>query len=97
MAVLNRDDFFSRINEMVGSNTDDASIKFIEDMSDTYNDLEGKANSTEGDWERKYHELDNAWKTKYKQRFFSGTSRVIDDVDETEVRKDKNSFDDLFK
>ena len=96
MAILNRDDFFSRINEVIGSNSDEASIKFVEDMSDTYNDLESKINSGNGDWEQKYHDLDEAWKKKYKQRFFSGTSAVISGDGETK-KTEKTDFEDLFE
>lgn len=95
MSILNRDEYFSRINEIVGTNTDEASIKFVEDMSDTFNDLENKANSDGSDWERKYHELDESWKQKYKQRFFSGSSSIIDDT--TQQEKEKTEFSDLFE
>ena len=75
--ILNRDDFFSRVNSIVGERTDEESIKFIEDMSDTYNSLEQSAQQSGGEWEQKYHDLDEAWKEKYKSRFFSGTSNII--------------------
>ena len=95
MSILNRDDYFSRVNEIVGSNTDEASIRFVEDMTDTFNDLENRANSDGSDWERKYHELDESWKKKYKQRFFSGSSSIVDDT--THQEKEKTEFSDLFK
>lgn len=38
--VLTRDEFFEAINKRVGRNTDDESLKFIEDMTDTYNSLD---------------------------------------------------------
>lgn len=95
MSILNRDEYFSRINEIVGTNTDETSIKFVEDMSDTFNDLENRANSDGSDWERKYHELDESWKKKYKQRFFSGSSSIVDDT--TYQEKEKTEFSDLFK
>ena len=94
MSILNRDEYFSRINEIVGTNTDETSIKFVEDMSDTFNDLENRANSDGSEWERKYHELDESWKMKYKQRFFSGSSSIIDDT--TQQEKEKTEFSDLF-
>lgn len=95
MSILNRDDYFSRVNEIVGSNTDEKSIKFVEDMTDTFNDLENKANSDGADWERKYHELDESWKKKYKQRFFTGKSSLVDDT--TKEDTTKTEFSDLFK
>lgn len=71
MAVLNKDDFFSRLNSAFGTDTSDDTISFIEDMTDTYNDLEQKASNSGENWEQRYHDLDAAWKKKYQARFFS--------------------------
>ena len=81
MAVLSREDFFSHLHETLGDSTTEESMQFLEDMTDTYNDLEQKANGTGIDWEKKYHELNEAWKEKYKRRFFSsgGHSAIPDD------------------
>ena len=95
MSILNRDDYLSRVNEIVGSNTDEASIRFVEDMTDTFNDLENRANSDGADWERKYHELDESWKKKYKQRFFTCKSSLVDDTEKEDTTK--TEFSDLFK
>lgn len=80
MAVLNRKDFFSQLNDRVGTDTSDEALSFVENMTDTYNDMERRMNDTEN-WEQKYRELDEAWKKKYRQRFFSseGRSRLLDD------------------
>lgn len=72
MAVLNRQDFFAKLNERLGSDTSDDGIAFLEDMTDTYNDLERKANGDGIDWEARYRENDENWKKKYQHRFFSG-------------------------
>lgn len=74
MAILNQEEFFNRLHERLGTDTSDESITFMEDMTDTYNDLVKRANDNNGDWERKYHELDESWKAKYKHRFFSGSN-----------------------
>lgn len=99
MAVLNREDFFSRLQSAVGTDTSDESISFIEDMTDTYNDLESRANGDGTDWEKKYKELDESWKQKYRHRFFSGNGRSNTDI--IEEPEDNNpetiSFNDLFK
>ena len=71
MAVLTRDDFFDRVQKIVGTDTSDDSLTFIEDMTDTYNNLDEKANGDGTDWEQRYKDLDEAWKEKYKKRFFS--------------------------
>lgn len=96
MAILNRDDFFNRIHEQIGSDTSDEAIAFVEDMSDTYNSLESRANGDGEDWEKKYHELDEAWKKKYRHRFFNGGDRSVVDESEDETRKEDITIDELF-
>lgn len=98
MAVLNKEDFFNKIKERIGEDNSDDALSFIEDITDTYNDMENKANDTT-DWKTKYVENDLAWKTKYKERFFNNSS----DNDETfnndsfnETSKKITNFEDLF-
>lgn len=98
MAVLSRDEFFERVQSIVGTDTSDNSITFIEDMTDTYNNLEDRANVDGNDWERRYHELDNSWKEKYKRRFFTGdTSRIKNEVENEVVETRDIDYDDLFE
>ena len=40
MAVLTRDEFFDRVQKIVGTDTTDDSLTFIEDMTDTFNNLD---------------------------------------------------------
>ena len=42
MSTLNREEFFARLHERVGNDSTDEGIKFLEDMTDTYNELEKK-------------------------------------------------------
>jgi hypothetical protein len=67
MSILNREEFFNRIQERLGDDTSDEAITFIEDVTDTYNDFESKVSE---DWKTKYSELDEAWKKRYRDRFF---------------------------
>ena len=102
MAILSRDDFFSRLQTMVGDNTSDESIAFIEDMTDTYNDMENRANGDGVDWEQRYHDLDESWKQKYRHRFFSGNgaSNIGNAPNEPEDNPDRGrtiTINDLFK
>lgn len=95
--VLTRDQFFDRINDAFGDESDENAISFIEDMSDTYNALEERANS-DIDWEKRYKENDEAWRKKYKNRFFTGSSTVIDNEEEViEKGADTITIDDLFE
>lgn len=73
MAVLSRDDYFQRLHDRLGDDTSDECISFLEDMTDTYNDLEQRTNGDGIDWKQKYHDLDESWKKRYRHRFFTGT------------------------
>lgn len=97
MSVLTRDEFFERVQEVVGTDTSDNMLTFIEDMTDTYNSLEERANGDGADWEQRYHDLDESWKEKYKKRFFTGggSNRIVEEVKEEDDKKDVD-FEDLF-
>lgn len=101
MSVLNRDEFFNRLHTMVGTDTSDESISFIEDMTDTYNDMENRLNGDATNWEQKYNELDKSWREKYRHRFFSGNGGSIDRPDDEDEADDYNpddvKIDDLFE
>lgn len=102
MAILSREDFFSKLNERLGSDTSDESIAFLEDMTDTYNDLERRSNGDGVNWEQKYKELDESWKSKYKHRFFSSSDNSYVPPNngmetEEEDTSDTIQIKDLFK
>lgn len=105
MAVLEKEDFFKRIQEYVGDDTTDESITFIEDVTDTYNALEEVAKN-ENVWKTKYEELDEKWKKRYRDRFFSentGTPETTPDTvlekqkEDVESDGEKKDFDELFE
>lgn len=96
MAVLKREDFFTRINEFVGDRSDDDSIKFVEDMTDTYNEMEKAAEGDGTDWEKRYKENDEAWRKKYRSRFFSGATHYVPE-EKIEEKEKEIEIDDLFE
>lgn len=66
--VLSREDYLNRVRERIGESTEDADIAFLEDMTDTYEDLY-KMTRENVDWETKYNELDASWRKRYIDRF----------------------------
>lgn len=101
MAVLSREDFLSSIKGRVGEDTSDEAMKFIEDMTDTFDDYANRVVDKE-DWKTKYEENDKAWREKYKSRFFSSDSTTPSDVkdeQEEDVVDDgeETTFEDLFE
>ena len=99
MSVLNREEFFARLNERLANDNSDDGISFLEDMTDTYNDLEHKANGDGVDWEKKCREIYEGWKKGYRHRFFSGGSDFIADSStdkEDDYSPEDVKIDDLF-
>lgn len=65
MAVRTKEELLESVRRVVGEDTSDDAMTFIEDVTDTYDDLVSKTTQS-GDWENKYKEL----AVKYKERFF---------------------------
>lgn len=79
MAVLKKEDYIARVKARLGEDLTDEDIAFLEDMTDTYEDLEGRVAE---DWKARYDALDREWREKYVERFNSGSgiSYVEDSV-----------------
>ena len=52
MPYLNKDEFMTRIKERIGEDMSDDAVSFIEDASDTYDELIRRSSDTE-DWKTK--------------------------------------------
>lgn len=100
--VLNKEDFMKRLQERIGEDTSDEAMSFIEDMTDTFNDMETRSSGNNGEqWQKKYDELDKTWREKYKARFFNSETTPEDtkNVQEDDVKDDGNekTYADLFE
>lgn len=69
MSVLDREKFMERISAHFGDAPGEAEMSVMEDIIDTYNDMEKRAD--EDEWKRKYDQLDADWRRRYKERFFT--------------------------
>ena len=100
MAILSKEEFLDKVNGVLGSRSDEEAINFLEDMADTYNELEAKAKGTGEDWKQKFEENDKAWQEKYRRRFMSGGgSTVIEEKEESEpeVTAETITIEDIFQ
>lgn len=100
MAIKTKDDLLSELKERFGEDDSDDTISFIEDISDTYDDLSEQV-SKSGEWKDRYEQNDKEWRQKYKERFFSPSPNAdetgIDPPTETkEEPKKPMTFEDLF-
>lgn len=97
MAILSQEQFMEAIRNIVGENNDDNSLTFIENMTDTYNNL--ASTNADSNWKEKYEQNDAMWRERYRERFFQTESKEIDTlVDKPPVEQPKpKTYDDLFK
>lgn len=96
MAVKTREDILTAIKAKLGEQTDDDTIALLEDVTDTFTDLEEKAKGDGTDWKKRYEETDEAWRKKYTERFYSAEPKPNEPKPDTETEEIKN-FSDLFK
>ena len=98
MSILNREEFLNQIKAHLGDDTSDESIQFLENATDTFDDLEKRANGDGVDWKAKAEQIDADWRKKYRERFFNPNSK--DDEDDRQNDNDKPkklTFENLFK
>ena len=91
MAVLTKDEFIARVKARLGEDLTDEDIAFLEDMTDTYNDLEGRVGY---DWKSKYDALDREWREKYVERFNSGSG--IDYIEDATGEVTEDEPEDIY-
>lgn len=96
MAIKSKEDILSAIRDKFADDNSDETIAFIEDVSDTINDLETKAKGDGKDWKAEAMRIDNEWREKYKARFFSGKTADEPDEDEENEKPKNYTFEELF-
>ena len=71
MAIKQKSEIMEQVKGIVGENTDDATLQFLEDLRDTIDDLETKSKGDGEDWKARFEENDKMWRNKYQQTFFN--------------------------
>lgn len=96
MAVKTREEILAEVRAIFSEQTDDETITFIEDITDTLSNLETNEKGDGTDWKTKYEENDAKWRKKYTERFYSsdpGTDPETPKPDDTTKPK---TFSELF-
>lgn len=96
MAVKTREEILESVRARVGEKTDDETIAFIEDISDTLTDLETKAKGDGTNWKTKYEENDAEWRKKYTERFYSSDPNPDPEPPKSDDTPKPNTFAELF-
>ena len=99
MAIRTKEEILNSIKAVIGDNTDDNSLALIEDINDTIDDFTTKtADST--NWKQKYEDNDKEWRNKYKERFYIGSSKKEEPIDDEELDVEEKpkvlTYDNLF-
>lgn len=97
MAIKTKEELLESIRSRIGDDSSDEIIAFLEDVTDTFSDLENKAKGDGKDWKAEAERIDAEWRTKYRDRFFN--DKPDDEPDDEPVVPDsivKMSFEDLF-
>lgn len=99
MSVLSKQELFDKVHSFIGDDTSEDAISFMEDVTDTYNELENRKVGDGVDWKKKYEDNDAAWKAKYTHRFFSSDGGNYDErMDNANpITAENISINDLFK
>lgn len=101
MAIRTSEELLESIKARIGDQTDDETIAFLEDVTDTMNDLNTRASGQE-DWKKKYEDNDADWRKKYTDRFFiggsgDGSEPPMNPSSDPEPENKPKTFEDLFK
>ena len=98
MAVVSKESLLERIRDMIGSENaeTDESISFLEDLSDTFDDLSVQVLQA-GDYKKKYEENDAEWRKRYHDRFFSDVEEITIKEDDKDDDEEKKTYESLFK
>ena len=92
MAVKTREEILESVRARVGEQTDDETIAFIEDISDTLTDLETKAKGDGTDWKAN----DAEWRKKYTERFYSSEPQPEPEPPKPDDMQKPKTFAELF-
>lgn len=92
MAVKTRDEIMSQLQTIIGEDTSDETLTFIQDVSDTL----GNDNSAEriAQLETQLRDQDETWRKKYRDAFFSGKPEP--EPEDEPSGKTPKRFEDLF-
>lgn len=93
--IKSKTEILESIKQAFQDDTSDSTLSFIEDVTDTINDLESKVNDST-DWKKMYEDNDKEWREKYKERFFSSPVNPSDSVPSSDVDDAPMSYEDLF-
>lgn len=98
MAIKTNQELIDAAKAIIGEDTGDAALAFLDDLADTVDDYDKKTKDAT-DWHQKYDENDAAWRKRYADRFSGKTEDTDDEPGKDYEKPDppKKTYLDLFK
>jgi hypothetical protein len=96
MAILNQEELWKAVTDLVGDRTDDDALNAMENIQETVNQLFTPPSE---DWKKKFEENDKSWREKYKARFMDGSINQSPNDDSNgnlDTNPEEVTFSDLF-
>lgn len=80
--------FIKIVHDFIGDDTSERALKFVDDVTNAFNEAVTADTAENEDWHKKYDDLNEAWRKKYMHRFFGGEVNFDNgDDDDDEIRK----------
>lgn len=97
MAIKSIEDIINSARSIIGENTSDEALEFMDDLSDTMTDFDTRTKDST-DWHDKYDQLDASWRKRYADRFNRGVNQDDEDEDDSYELPEppKKTYLDLF-
>ena len=95
--IRTKDELIKAVSEFIGENDADEAIAILEDVTDTLEDFEKRADGDGEDWKKKYEDNDKSWREKYRSRFVKSTTDEDFIEDEDEDEDEIKTYEELFK
>ena len=92
MAVRTSSELLDLIKQRIGDSTSDEDLAFIEDASDTINNLSGQENRV-----AELESENESLRQKYRDRFFEPKDNFLRETLEPHETEEKTTFESLFK
>lgn len=91
MAIKKSEELLKNFSDIVGENNEDNVISFIEDLTDTLNNIDSE------NWREKFETNDAEWRKKYRERFLDVKPQPEPEPElEREPGIQPKDFEDLF-
>ena len=94
MGVRRTQEMIDALKESFGESPDDTQLAMLEDVSDTFSDLNERCSE---DWKTKYEENDKAWRKRYTDRFSGNADSESDQREDDNEPPKPLTYESLFK